>query len=36
MFGLNFDAPNQLGVLPVIESQAVHRPDAQQEATVDT
>lgn len=36
MFGLNFNAANQLRILPVIESQAVYGPDAQQKSTVDT
>lgn len=36
MFGLNFNAPNQLCVLPIIESQAIYGPDAQQKATIDT
>lgn len=35
VFGLDLNATNQLCVIPVIESQAIHWSDAQQETTID-
>ncbi len=35
VFGLDLNAANQLCVIPVIESQAIHWSDTQQETTID-